>query len=185
MPFPNHNKKRTQHIPSVVLIMWVTLGVIVIIINMSNHYHNTSTISPVGNIPEDTTQQTKLELKTTYYNTYADIPATFSSMTNYSFESIIVKKGRTLVLDCNINNLPQEIPLIWERTDTANGIIAISSKIINHKYKQKAKLINKDRILTIVNSDTTDSGKYLCSAAIPNESPMVEFDVKVTDISID
>ena len=82
-------------------------------------------------------------------------------------------------LDCNRENLPLEIPLIWEKPGTSNDVIAIGSKIISHEYRQRAKLINQYNTLAIDHSDLIDSGKYICSAAIPDEPPIIEYNVEV------
>ena len=152
--------------------MWIMLGITVIAINVNRHYNS------VNNTLERDTEKNKThQTSIQYLNT--DSPTTNILLTNYSFKSIEVNKGHPLQLDCNRENLPLEIPLIWERSGASNDVIAIGSKIISHEYRQRAKLINQHNTLAINHSDLIDSGKYICSAAIPDEPPIIEYNVEV------
>ena len=152
--------------------MWIMLGITVIAINVNRHYNSVN----------DTLEQDKEKNKThqtSIQYLYTVSPTTTILLTNYSFKSIEVNKGHPFQLDCNRENLPLEIPLIWEKSGASNDVIAIGSKIISHEYRQRAKLINQHNTLAINHSDLIDSGKYICSAAIPDEPPIIEYNVEV------
>ena len=152
--------------------MWIMLAITVITINVVKHYNSSNKILLTNN-KRKTIQQTEVQ----YLD--ADTTTTHPLLTNHSLKSIEVNIGHPLYLDCDRESLPQEISLIWEKPGTSNDIIAIGSRIISIKYKQRAKLVNQRSTLVIYNSDFVDAGRYICSAAIPNEPPIIEYNVKV------
>ena len=152
--------------------MWIILAITVITINVVKHYNSSNKILSTNN-KRKTIQQTEVQ----YLD--ADTTTTHPLLTNHSLKSIEVNKGHPLHLDYNRENLPQEIPLIWEKPGTSSDVIAIGSKIISIKYKQRAKLVNQSSTLVIYNSDFADAGRYICSAAIPDEPPIIEYNVKM------
>ena len=166
------NKNKTSHISNVIILMWIMLGITVITINIVRHNNSSNKILLTNNKGK-TIQQTEVQ----YLD--ADTTTTHPLSTNHTLKSIEVNLGHPLHLECDRESLPQDVSLIWEKPGTSNDFIAIGSRIINIKYKQRAKLVNQSSTLVIYNSDFADAGKYICSAAIPNEPPIIEYNVKM------
>ena len=166
------NKNKTSHISNVIILMWIILAITVITINVVKHYNSSNKILSTNN-KRKTIQQTEVQ----YLD--ADTTTTHPLSTNHTLKSIEVNLGYPLYLECDRESLPQDISLIWEKPGTSNDIIAIGSKIVSIKYRQRAKLINQHSTLVIYYSDFVDAGRYICSAAIPNEPPIIEYNVKV------
>ena len=162
------NKNKTSHISNVIILMWIMLGITVITINTVRHNNSSNKVLLTNN---------KGKTKHQYLN--VDTTTTYPLSTNHTLKSIEVNLGHPLYLECDRESLPQDVSLIWEKPGTSNDFIAIGSRIINIKYKQRAKLVNQSSTLVIYNSDFADAGKYICSAAIPNEPPIIEYNVKM------
>ena len=166
------NKNKTSHISNVIILMWIMLGITVITINIVRHNNSSNKILLTNNKGK-TIHQTEFQ----YLD--ADTTTTYPLSSNHTLKSIEVNLGHPLYLECDRESLPQDVSLIWEKPGTSNDFIAIGSRIINIKYKQRAKLVNQSSTLVIYNSDFADAGKYICSAAIPNEPPIIEYNVKM------
>ena len=94
-------------------------------------------------------------------------------------------------LHCFVSNLPRSIPLIWKKINNGwmnqagskNTVIAINSQIIDHQYRRKASVVisNEGSKLTINSAKNTDSGLYVCSIAIPDNSPSIKYNVEIVN----
>ena len=64
-----------------------------------------------------------------------------------------------------------------------NTVIAINSQIIDHQYRRKASVVisNEGSKLTINSAKNTDSGLYVCSIAIPDNSPSIKYNVEIVN----
>ena len=104
---------------------------------------------------------------------------------------LVVSNNDPFSLYCFIHNLPKNVPLLWKKINNGwvnqagskNTVIAINSQIIDQQFRGKATVIinNEGSKLTINPASNTDSGLYVCSIAIPDNSPSIKYNVEIID----
>jgi len=86
-------------------------------------------------------------------------------------ENIVTDIGTSFRLPCLMDNLPEQISVIWRRPDTAKKeIVAIGSLAYNN-YKDRVEIetTEKGSVLIVGVATVEDAGQYECDLAVDNQ----------------